>query len=71
LVTKLDKNNHGHPEITACAVIPYNNAYCTAVQERSFALSDAFNNGLAVIVCDTTGNIRIFAELFFQPSCLI
>ena len=71
LVNKLEKSNVAHPEITASAIIPATHPYCTTIQEKTFALGDAFNDGVALVVCDTTGNIRIFAELFFQPSCLI
>jgi WD40 repeat protein len=54
------------PEITASVLVAANEKYCTAVQEKYVNLGAAFSHssGFFVVTCDTTGCIRVIAELF-------
>ena len=60
------ETSSGTVQITAATVVPATDPFCTAIQAKMFALGEGFHNGagIAIVACDTKGNIRIFAELF-------
>jgi WD40 repeat protein len=71
VVSKVDKDkpNTIAAEITSAALVPASDPFCDAFQAKTFALGDGFKrqNDMAFVVSDTSGTIRIFAELY-TPS---
>lgn len=71
VVSKVDKDkpNTIAAQITSAALVPASDPFCDAFQAKTFALGDGFRrqNDMAFVVSDTSGTIRIFAELY-TPS---
>ena len=61
-----DKSSSHSTEITASVLVDAGDPFCSAIQAKTFYLGDSFQlgYGMAFVICDTSGSIRIFAELF-------
>jgi hypothetical protein len=61
-----EKQTSASTEITASAIVQAGDPFCEAIQAKTFNLGDSFRRGtdMAFVVCDTSGAIRIFTELF-------
>ena len=59
-------SSNGNIEMTASCVMPATDSFCDAIQAKTFTIGEGFqkSSDVAVITCDTSGSIRIFAELF-------
>jgi WD40 repeat protein len=70
-VSSIDKGkpSSGTAEITAAVLLDANDPFCLAIQAKTFSIGESFQRGygMAFLTCDTSGTIRIFAELF-RPS---
>ena len=64
-----DKSSSAVVEVTAAVLVDATDPFCDAIQAKTFAIGESFQRGydMAFVTCDTTGTIRIFAELF-RPS---
>ena len=61
-----DKSHSNSHEVVASVILPASDPFCDSIQSKMFNLGEGFQkgSGIAIIVCDASGNIRIFAELF-------
>jgi len=61
-----DKSSTSAVELTASVLVDATDPFCDAIQAKTFAIGESFQRGyeMAFVTCDTTGTIRIFAELF-------
>jgi WD40 repeat protein len=64
-----DKSSANATEVTASVLVDAGDPFCEAIQAKTFNLGETFQhgNGMAFVTCDTSGSIRIFAELS-RPS---